>query len=106
MDPLNPYIVAPGRELDLLVHVQVLRKSESDRIPPYSADDRLARQVENYLRTLSGAKIISGRSNLRTAKRWFARHEKDPSTGTEVLAETYPLAVCRLALLVGRMYHK
>lgn len=31
--------------------------------------------------------------------RYFARYETDPSDGTEVLADTKELAICRLALL-------
>jgi hypothetical protein len=33
-------------------------------------------------------------------KRFFARYDSDPSTATEVLAETEPLAICRLALIL------
>ena len=86
--------------MDLLIHVEFLGKASGGLVPAYSSNDHCADEVKARLKTRKDAKIVVGRSKLRD-RRWFARHEKDPSTGTEVMAETYPLAICRLALLIG-----
>ncbi len=66
--------------------------------PPYSTDESAARRVLARLRNVAGQPVIVGRTSMRK-HRWFARYETDPSDGTEVLAETMELAICRLALL-------
>jgi hypothetical protein len=35
-----------------------------------------------------------------SSRKFFARYDSDPSTATEALAETEPLAICRLALVL------
>lgn len=66
--------------------------------PPYSTDEGEARRVLARIKSVSGRTVIVGRTSLRQ-QRWFARYETDASDGTEVLAETLALAICRLALL-------
>ncbi len=97
MSEVNPYQIAAGRELDQLIHVHFMEQTAQD-VPPYSSEDKFARQVLSKLKASSGKTIVVGRTALRK-KRWFARYESDASDGTEVLAETLPLAICRLALL-------
>jgi hypothetical protein len=93
---VNPYKVAAGPELDQMIHGRVMRME--DQCPSYSTDEKAARRVLARLKSLTGRSIVVGRTALRKTQ-YFARYETDPSDGTEVLAETLPLAVCRLALL-------
>ena len=97
MSDVNPYEVEPGPDLDRLVQSQVMGEPDT-ACPAYSTDEKEARRVLAKLKTDTGKTIIVGRTSLKN-KRWFARYETDPSDGTEVLAETLPLAICRLALL-------
>ena len=94
---VNPYNVQEGPELDNLIHVRVMRQTDS-KSPPYSTEEKAARRVLARLKSASTRTVVVGQTALRK-KRWFARYETDASDGTEVLAETFPLAICRLALL-------
>ena len=47
---------------------------------------------------VSSSFIIVGRTSL-AGRTWFARYERNAMDGTEVFANTFALAVCRLALL-------
>ena len=49
---------------------------------------------------MHGYPVSTGETRIRT-RRYFARLETGPSTATEVLAETLPLALCRLALVLS-----
>jgi len=97
MSEVNPYDVQAGPELDRWIHLHVMDQCSGD-CPLYSTDDKAARQVLAALKSTSGRTVVVGRTALRQ-KRWFARYETDESDGTEVLASTLPLAICRLALL-------
>lgn len=96
----DPYHIKAGPELDSLIHKEVMGSPHSQP-EPYSTDDRAAEKVRARLKSELGRKFVYGRSNIRGLA-WFARNETDTSGGTEVLAETYPLAICRLALLTIR----
>ncbi|MHB8522819.1 MAG: hypothetical protein ACYDH9_18945 [Limisphaerales bacterium] len=98
MAHLDPYRIPAGPELDALVHQWLCGSAGSIPSPAYSTEDNLARKVELRLRQVATADVVTGKARMRV-RRWFARYETDPSTGTEVLADTYALAVCRLALL-------
>lgn len=98
MSAMNPYNIQAGPELDRLIHVRVMGQPEGDA-PAYSSDETLARRVLGRLKADSGRTVVVGRTALRRGRRYFARYETDPSDGTEVLAETLSLAICRLALL-------
>lgn len=93
---MNPYTFHSGPVLDSLVHQEVLGLSG----PPdsYSTDERAAEKAYRHLRASLGRKLKCGHSHIR-GKPWFARNENDANGGTEVLAETYALAICRLAPL-------
>lgn len=95
---LNPYKAPSGVDLDTIIHQRVMGYPPQPSIPSYSSDEQAARQVERQLRKVVKDKITVGESRV-AALPFFARYGTDPSTSTEVLAETYPLAVCRLALL-------
>jgi hypothetical protein len=94
---VNPYELPAGPDLDRLVHMEVMGGS-AKACPPYSTDEKAARQVLAKLKSFPGRTVVTGRTALRR-KRWFARYQSDASDGTEVLAETLALAICRLALL-------
>jgi hypothetical protein len=97
MTEVNPYEIPAGPELDQLIHHRVMGQSDTT-YPPYSTDEKTSRRVLTRIRGLGGRTVRVGRTAIR-GKRWFARYESNASDGTEVLAETLPLAICRLALL-------
>jgi len=97
MTDVNPYEVPAGPELDQIIHQRVMGLSETT-CPPYSTDEKSSRRVLARIKGLGGRTVLVGRTAIRS-KRWFARYESNASDGTEVLAETLPLAICRLALL-------
>jgi hypothetical protein len=51
------------------------------------------------LKSNFGKPIVIGQTRMAN-KKFFARYDSDPSTATEVLAETEALAICRLALIL------
>lgn len=96
--PTNPYEFPPGPELDALIHELLLSPEPTPNFPPYSTDSSAIDKVKKRLQAALGISIITGKTRFRR-KPWFARYQTDASDGTEVLAETYSLAICRLALL-------
>jgi hypothetical protein len=96
---INPYIMPPGRELDEMIHHRLFGNNGDTEIPPYSVDPTAAAKVRSKLKSRYGHPVIVGETRMATRKH-FARYDSDPSTATEVLAETLPLAICRLALLL------
>ena len=85
--------------MDRLLHVEVF--GASGPAPPYSTDEALAKKVKTFAQSKFGIIMITGVTRFRS-RRFFARYETDPSDATEVLAETLPLAIWRLALLRAR----
>jgi hypothetical protein len=96
----NPYKMPAGSELDQIVHDLLFTELRTNNPPPYSTDLRSAEKVKTKLKALFGHAVVTGHTKLKN-KPHFARFETGPSTSTEVLAETVPLAVCRLALLIA-----
>jgi hypothetical protein len=94
----NPYKVPPGAELDDEIH-RSLFAEDSGTPPSYSTDDKVAEKVRVKLKSLYRYPIVTGHTKTRPRK-FYARFESGPSTSTEVLAETFALAICRLALVV------
>jgi len=92
----DPYHMAAGEDLDRLVHSIVIRSSEP--CPAYSTEPNPAELVLAKLKGTTRGRVVLGRTGSRNQK-WFARYESDPSDGTEVWADTAPLAICRLAVL-------
>jgi hypothetical protein len=95
---VNPYGIAAGPELDELVHRHCF--GSEGEVLPYSTDAKAAEKVRVRVKSLFGYAVSTGETRLRT-RRFFARLESGPSTATEVLAESSPLAICRLALVVS-----
>jgi hypothetical protein len=101
METFDPYVAAAGRELDAWIHFRVLKNGLSHEYPAYSSDERAACDLKQWVEDQFQIEIVVGRTELRT-KRWFARYEFDPGNPTEVLAETEPLAICRLCALAAQ----
>ena len=94
----NPYAAEAGPELDARIHLGMMSQAAtSGPYPPYSTDTKLAKQVLAKLRT-GRPSVIVGRTALE-GRSWFARYERNAMDGTEVFADTFELAICRLALL-------
>lgn len=99
MEITNPYQAQPGEALDKAIHTKVFGESDADPCPQYSTDGGASNQIKRTLKSEYGVAVKTGKTQLRS-KPYFARYGSDPSTSTEVLAETLPLAICRLALLI------
>ena len=93
------YRIPAGPDLDRIVHEKVFRTDISIACPPYSTDEDLSRKVYRELRKHFDSSVIIGKTRNSAGKRYFARYGSDPSTSTEVLAESLPLAICRMAAL-------
>lgn len=100
---VNPYKVDVGIDLDQMIHALVLGRTDRSNVLPYSEDDRAVTHVVSAVKSRFGVKIVTGKTRIRNQP-WFARYGSDPSTMTETVAETLPLAICRLALLVAYKY--
>ena len=99
MATLNPYTVKASEVLDREIHDYIHGESAEGSPPPYSSSDREAERLRRRLKSDYGTSITTGKTRIKS-KPYFARYGSDPSTSTEVLAETYPLSICRLALLL------
>jgi hypothetical protein len=95
----NPYKANSGVELDNWLHEHFFADTSQDLLP-YSTDERAAEKLRARIKSLYGYKVHTGTTSVRTGK-FFARLETGASTSTETLAETLPLAVARLALVVA-----
>ena len=100
-EQINPYRVPAGRQLDSLIHQEIFGNDGTSMIPNYSTEESAADEVKDRLKVLYKYRIITGTTRI-PGKRWFARQESGPSTSTEVVAEAYPLAICRLALVLSQ----
>jgi hypothetical protein len=97
MTELNPYRIPAGPELDALIHKHVMAEAAvADACPRYSTVSAQARKVVAKLKASFAISVIFGETSLAD-RPWFARIRG--KHGMEVLAETLPLAICRLALL-------
>ena len=97
---INPYTLAAGRDLDEMIHRRLFGSQDTgDKIPLYSVDPAASAKVRSKLKAFYGHPIIVGQTRM-SGRKHFARYDSDPSTATEVLAETEPLAICRLAVIL------
>lgn len=95
---LRPYDLCAGPELDQCIHLWLTGR-KSDRSPAYSSDRNEAERVCEKLRN-GQARVVVGETRLRI-RRWFARYENGSPRGTEALAVTPALAICRLVLVLA-----
>ena len=97
---VNPYTFPAGPELDEIIHRKLFgQNTEDEKAPLYSTNSSESSKVRSKLRANYGKPIVIGQTRM-AGRRFFARYDSDPSTATEVLAETEPLAICRLALIL------
>ena len=95
---INPYGAMAGHELDALIHLHVMKSVDVLEVcPAYSTEMTEAKKVLTALKSSFATSVTFGDTELAEWK-WFARVDR-VRHGTEVLAETLPLAICRLALL-------
>jgi hypothetical protein len=96
----NPYRAEPGPKLDEHIH-QRLFPTNAATIPSYSTDKAASAKIAQQLQRKFGRKVVTGATRTRPV-RYFARLDSDPSTAVEALADSAPLAICRLAAVVLR----
>ena len=94
----NPYKAPAGPETDRAIHQRYF--TAEGTIYPYSTNEEAALKVKSRITTVFGHPVQTGQTHTRP-RRYFARFDSGPSTATEVLAETLPLSICRLALVVA-----
>ena len=99
MSKINPYQILACKELDHLINEIVFQGDAGAPCPSYSTDDSLVQEIRRKLQNVYGTQVTLGRTRIKS-KPYFARYGTDPSTSTEVLAETKSLAICRMALLL------
>ena len=100
MESIDPYKMPAGANLDRRIHRELFAGQPGETVPSYSTDLDSSQLVVKGLREKYGVEISCGRT--RWSKRpWFARWGSDTSTSTEVIAETLPIAICRLALIMA-----
>jgi hypothetical protein len=99
---MNPYKALAGTELD----IQLAQKFFKDEpVEPYSTEARQADRLRKAIEEKFGEKVVFGVTRTRL-RLHFARLDENPSTSIEALAETYPLAVARLALVLTHRMNK
>jgi hypothetical protein len=98
MTGLNPYELMAGRELDAAVHQEIFGLPYDDACPGYSTEAIEADKLRKWIEATYSISVFTGRTHI-PGKTWFARYEMDLGNPTEVIAETYALAICRLAFL-------
>jgi hypothetical protein len=102
IDEINPYTLGPGSETDLLLHKRFFAgRGSSENVPSYTTDESASERLRARLKAVYGHPIVVGQTRMKS-RRFFARYDSDPSTSTEVLAPSIPLAICRLAVLLMR----
>ena len=91
---MDIYKIEPSDFLDESIYVNLM-EYYIDR-QKFSTDIIAAKNLIKVLRKHLRTKVEAGKASRG---KYYARYGTDPSTTTEVLAETMPLAVSRLALL-------
>jgi hypothetical protein len=96
---INPYQSLACKELDILIDEELFGGVGGSSCPSYSTDDSLVQKIRRKLQNAYGTQVTLGRTRIES-KPYFSRYGTDPSTSTEVLAETKSLSICRMALLL------
>lgn len=97
----DPYTSQAGADLDARIHQHFMKAAgpaDPAACPRYSTEIREAKKVLGRLKVVYGRPVVLGRTSLAD-RMWFVRVMTDSHRGTEVLASSLPLAICRLALL-------
>ena len=75
-------------------------QNTSQQALAYSTDEKAAEKLRARIKSMYGHKVETGTTKVKDA-RYFARLETGASTSTETLAESIPLAISRLGLVVA-----
>jgi hypothetical protein len=94
----NPYKASPGLQTDQAIHRRYFASEPA--LLSYSTDEEAASKLKGRIKLLYGYPVQVGQTKTRP-RQYFARFESGPSTATEVLAESLPLAICRLGLVIA-----
>jgi hypothetical protein len=98
MSSFDPYRVPSGQDLDTLIHARVMGRGAEGTLPAYSSERKAALKVIGRLESLFGIAIVYGETS-EGHSRSFARYGVRTGRPTEVVADSLPLAICRLALV-------
>ena len=96
---INPYQALASEGLDILIDEELFGGVREASCPSYSTDDRWVQKIRRKLQKIYGTQVTLGRTRIKS-KPYFSRYVTDPSTSTEVLAETQSLSICRMAILL------
>lgn len=91
---MDIYQLQPSNFLDESIYVNLMDYGIERQ--EFSTDVKAAKNLVKILRKHLRTKVTTGKASRG---KYYARYGTDPSTTTEVLAETLPLAVSRMALL-------
>ncbi|MBI2948650.1 MAG: hypothetical protein HYY23_13485 [Verrucomicrobia bacterium] len=97
----QPHEWPASRELDAFIHYQVLKNASTSDCPHYSTDSTTAEHLRRRLAQDYNLRIVTGRTSV-PGRTWFAQAELEPGHPTRVLTESFPLCICRLAMLLAR----
>lgn len=97
MTTYNPYKAPAGPELDHAVAQLFFPAAE---VLLFSRQEAAANKLKKEMERLFRSRIRTGLTQTNIPA-YFARLDTDPSTSTEVIAETYPLAITRLAAVLS-----
>lgn len=96
---INPYQALASEGLDILIDEELFGGVGGASCPSYSTDDSWVQKIRRKLQKVYGTQVILGRTSIES-KPYFSRYGTDPSTSTEVLAETKSLSICCMAILL------
>ena len=96
---INPYQALASEGLDILIDEELFGGVGEASCPSYSTDDSWVQKIRRKLQKVYGTQVTLGRTRIKS-KPYFSRYGTDPSTSTEVLAETQSLSICRMAILL------
>ena len=91
---MDIYKLQPSSFLDESIYVNLMDYGITRQ--EFSSDVKAAKNLVKVLRKHLRTKVETGKASRG---KYYARYGTDPSTTTEVLAETLPLAVSRMAML-------
>ena len=94
----NPYKASAGESIDQLLNEAYF--PEQEKPEKFSTDAASAKNLVKRIESAYIRKVVTGTTKTKPPLH-FARLETDPSTSTETTAETYPLAVARLGLVLA-----
>src|SRR5579862_6097181 len=100
MQQLDPYLMQAGDALDAIVHSRVMQAAVCEACPHYSTDLEAAKRVLTKLKSAFETSVVCGATGISKRPCFVRTVQSSRATcSIEVIAESLPLAICRLALL-------